>query len=104
MTNFTALAAEGGTNLLTMLWPFLLMFAVFYFLLIRPQQKKSKARNQMLSAVKNGDKVVTIGGVHGTIMEITDDIVVLRVNDTAKMTFDRSAINSIRSSTDEISS
>jgi preprotein translocase subunit YajC len=104
MTNFTALAEPGGTNLLGMLWPFLLMFAVFYFLLIRPQQKKSKARNQMLSAVKKGDKIVTIGGVHGTIVEITDDIVVLRVNDATKMTFDRSAINSITNSADEITS
>ncbi len=50
--------------------PFILMFAVFYFLLIRPQQRKSKTRNAMLSQLKKGDKIVTIGGMHGTIMEI----------------------------------
>lgn len=91
--------AAGGSSIVGLLWPFVLMFAVFYFLLIRPQQKKQKQRNAMLQSLKRGDKVVTIGGLHGTIMEITDDIIVLRVNDATKMTFDRSAINSITSTT-----
>lgn len=78
--------------------PFVLMFAVFYFLLIRPQQRKSKQRNSMLSAIKKGDKIVTIGGMHGTIVELTDDTVVLRVNDATKITFERSAINTVVSS------
>lgn len=86
----------GTTYILTLLWPFLLMFAVFYFLLIRPQQKRNKQRSQMLAALKKGDRVVTIGGIHGTIVEITDDIVVLLVNDATKITFDRSAVNSVK--------
>ncbi|MFD2383982.1 preprotein translocase subunit YajC, partial [Paenibacillus xanthanilyticus] len=77
--------------------PFVLMFAVFYFLLIRPQQRKQKQRTSMLSQLKKGDKIVTIGGMHGTIHEITDDTVVLRVNDATKITFDRSAINNVTS-------
>lgn len=85
----------GGSNLLVTLLPFVLMFAIFYFLLIRPQQKKQRTRGSMLNALKKGDKVVTIGGMHGTISEITDDIVVLKVNDVTKMTFDRSAINNV---------
>ncbi|CAH8769432.1 preprotein translocase subunit YajC [Paenibacillus dendritiformis] len=94
---FLAGAADPGAGggLLTMLLPFVAMFAVFYFLLIRPQQKKQKQRNSMLSQLKKGDKIVTIGGLHGTIMEITDDIVVLRVNDVTKMTFDRNAISTV---------
>jgi preprotein translocase subunit YajC len=92
-----AAPAQGG-NWFWQLSPFLLMFAVFYFLLIRPQQKKQKTRVAMLNSLKKGDKVVTIGGLHGTIMEITDDIVVLKVNDASKMTFDRSAVNSVTSS------
>jgi preprotein translocase subunit YajC len=89
-------AASGGSgNLLTMIAPFVLMFAVFYFLLIRPQQRKQKQRGSMLNQLKKGDKIVTIGGMHGTILEISDDIVVLRVNDTTKITFDRSAINNV---------
>lgn len=87
--------AAGGTNILQMIWPFLLMFAVFYFLLIRPQQKKQKQRTAMLNQIKKGDKITTIGGLHGTVMELTDDTVVIRVNDTTKMTFERSAINTI---------
>lgn len=78
--------------------PLVLMFVVLYFLLIRPQQKRQKTRNQMLSSLKKGDKVVTIGGMHGTIQDINDDTVVLRVNDVTRMTFDRSAINSVTQS------
>lgn len=91
-------AANGTVGILSMLWPILLMFAVFYFLLIRPQQKRNKQRNQMLANLQKGDRVVTIGGIHGTITEITDDIVVLRVNDATKLTFDRSAVNSVKES------
>jgi preprotein translocase subunit YajC len=85
--------AAGSGNILITYGPLVLMFVVLYFLLIRPQQRRQKTRNQMLNSLKKGDKVVTIGGLHGTIMEITDDIVVLRVNDATKMTFDRSAVN-----------
>ncbi|WP_135555021.1 preprotein translocase subunit YajC [Paenibacillus cymbidii] len=88
----------SGSNMLFTFGPIVLMFVVLYFLLIRPQQRKQKTRVSMLGQLKKGDKVVTIGGLHGTIMEITDDIVVLRVNDTMRMTFDRSAINSVTQS------
>ncbi|MEO3947119.1 preprotein translocase subunit YajC [Gorillibacterium sp. CAU 1737] len=78
-----------------------IMFAVLYFLMIRPQQKRQKKTASMLSSVKKGDKVVTIGGLHGTVLEMTDDTVVIRVNEATKMTFDRSAIRTIASSTAE---
>lgn len=84
---------QGGGGILGLILPFVLMFVIFYFLLIRPQQKKQKTRNAMLSALSKGDKVVTIGGLHGTIVEITDDIVVLKVNDVTKLTFDRNSIS-----------
>lgn len=95
MSIFLADAAGQQGSIWGLLLPFVLMFVVFYFLLIRPQQKKQKQRNQMLHQLKKGDKIVTIGGMHGTIVEITDDIVVLRVNDTLKLTFDRSAISTV---------
>lgn len=94
-------ATSGSGNLLITYGPLVLMFVVLYFLLIRPQQRRQKTRSQMLNSLKKGDKVVTIGGLHGTIMEITDDIVVLRVNDATKMTFDRSAINAVSALTEE---
>ncbi|ALS27020.1 preprotein translocase subunit YajC [Paenibacillus cisolokensis] len=91
-------AGAGSGGFLGLILPFVLMFAVFYFLLIRPQQKKQKQRNLMLSQLKKGDKITTIGGMHGTIVELTDDTVVLRVNDATKITFERSAVNSVISS------
>ncbi|MBE3596828.1 MAG: preprotein translocase subunit YajC [Hydrogenibacillus sp.] len=69
------------------------MFLIFYLLLIRPQQKRQKERNRMLSSLSKGDKVVTIGGLHGTIDQLTDDTVVLRVGDGVRLTFDRQAVN-----------
>ena len=74
------------------------MFAVLYFLMIRPQQKRQKKTNSMLSSLKKGDKVVTIGGLHGTVLDLDNDTVVIRVNEATKMTFDRSAIRSITTS------
>ncbi|WP_438347090.1 preprotein translocase subunit YajC [Paenibacillus sp. FA6] len=90
----TEASGSGGVgSIFQLIWPFVLMFAIFYFLLIRPQQKKQKARASMLSTLQKGDKVVTIGGLHGKIVEITDDIIVLLVNDATKLTFDRSSIS-----------
>ncbi|MEB3102035.1 preprotein translocase subunit YajC [Ferviditalea candida] len=94
-------AAATQGSWFNMILPFVLMFAVFYFLLIRPQQKKQKQRNAMLNSMKKGDKVITIGGLHGTITELVDDTVVLKVNDSTKLTFDKSAINAIVSSAAE---
>lgn len=86
-------APSTSGQLLSFIVPLIIMFAVFYFLLIRPQKKKQQTRNNMLNALQKGDKIVTIGGLHGTILEMTDDIVVLRVNDVTKLTFERSAIS-----------
>ncbi|QGQ95419.1 preprotein translocase subunit YajC [Paenibacillus psychroresistens] len=92
---------ENGSNPLWTFGPIILMFLVLYFLLIRPQQRRQKTRNSMLSTLKKGDKVVTVGGLHGVIMEMDDDAktVVLRVNDTTKLTFDRSSVNAITQTT-----
>lgn len=82
--------------MLTQILPFLLIFVVFYFLLIRPQQKRQKERAAMLNAVQKGDKVVTIGGLHGTVDALDDNTVTLRVNEGTKLTFERSAINTVK--------
>lgn len=83
-------------NLVTSLLPFIVIIAIFYFMLIRPQQKKQKERNAMLQALKKGDKVTTIGGIHGTILDLTEDRVTLKVADTTKLVFERSAVNAVR--------
>jgi preprotein translocase subunit YajC len=83
-------------NLFTSLLPLILIFAIFYFLLIRPQQKRQKERNAMLQALKKGDKVITIGGIHGTIVDLTEERVTLKVSDTTKMVFERNAVNAVK--------
>lgn len=75
--------------------PLVLMFAIFYFLIIRPQQKRQRERNQMLENLQRGDKVVTIGGLHGTIVDLTEDKVVLKVSDNVRLTFERQAVNMV---------
>ncbi|OIJ16585.1 preprotein translocase subunit YajC [Anaerobacillus alkalilacustris] len=80
---------------MTAILPLLFMFAIFYFLLIRPQQKRQKKVQQMHADLKKGDKIVTIGGLHGTIDAIDEDRVILLVNDNKKLTYDRSAVRDV---------
>ncbi|MCX7949023.1 MAG: preprotein translocase subunit YajC [Treponemataceae bacterium] len=75
--------------------PFLLVIGIFYFLIIRPQNKKQKETEKMLASLKKGDKVVTIGGVHGIIHAVKDTTVVLKVDDATKIEFSRNAIASV---------
>ncbi|MFG6114206.1 preprotein translocase subunit YajC [Halobacillus sp. MO56] len=77
------------------LLPIILMFVIFYFLLIRPQQKKQKKVQQMQADLQKGNRIITIGGLHGTIHALDEGTVVLTVNDGTKMTFDRSAVREV---------
>lgn len=72
--------------------PLLLMFAIFYFLLIRPQQKKQKRHRELLSTLKRGDMVVTVGGLHGKITGLTDKVVTLEVAEKIRVKVGRSYI------------
>ncbi|WP_368652185.1 preprotein translocase subunit YajC [Ornithinibacillus sp. 4-3] len=82
-------------EMLGTLLPILLMFVVFYFLLIRPQQKRQKQVQQMQNELQKGDKVVTIGGLHGEIHAIDEGTIVILVNDGNKLTYDRAAIREV---------
>ena len=95
--------ATGGTgDILSMVLPMVLMFVVFYFLLIRPQRKKDKKVKDMLSALKPGDRICTIGGIYGTIINIKDDTVELSIGrDNVKMIFARWAIRNVEEVTVE---
>ncbi len=66
-------------------------FAILYFLMIRPQQKQQKQRKKMLAELKANDEIVTVGGIHGKIVKITDDDFVLRVGDKIELKLDRSS-------------
>lgn len=76
--------------------PIVVIVIAFYFILIRPQQRRQKDRNTMLKALQPGAKVVTIGGIHGTVTEMDDQTVTLRVADNTRMTFERSAVNAVK--------
>jgi len=80
-----------------MLLPFILMFVVMYFLILRPQKRKEKARKALLSRVKKNDRVVTAGGIHGLITSVRENEVILRVDDAkdVKIKVDRSAIATV---------
>jgi preprotein translocase subunit YajC len=71
--------AAGGQSALLNMVPLVFMFAIFYFLLIRPQQKKAKDHKLMVDALKKGDQVVTAGGIHGKVTAVEESIVVLEV-------------------------
>lgn len=96
-TDAAAAAATAGVGeMLGMILPLVLMFVVFYFLLIRPQKKKDKKVKEMLAALKNGDRVCTIGGIYGTITSIKDDTIELSVGrDNVKLVFARWAIRNV---------
>ncbi len=83
---------------LSTLIPLILMFVLFYFLLIRPQQKRQKAVQNMQSSLKKGDKIVTIGGLHGIIDSIDDNKAVIKCGDGSRLTFDRQAIREVTES------
>jgi preprotein translocase subunit YajC len=84
---------EGG--LFTTLIMFALIIGIFYFLILRPQQKKQKERQRMLEAVRKGDKVITAGGLHGTVAGLDEKTVLIQVADNVKMKFDKSAVATI---------
>jgi preprotein translocase subunit YajC len=89
---------QGGNpegSLFSTLIMFALIIGIFYFLILRPQQKRQKDRQKLLEALKKGDKVVTAGGLHGTIAGMDEKTVLLQVADNVKMKYDRSAIASI---------
>ena len=86
----------GGASFLTSMVPFAAIIAIFYFLIIRPQSKKRKDTEKMLSAIKKGDRVVTIGGIHGTVQNVRDTTVIVKVDENVKLEFNRGAIASVQ--------
>ncbi|MDR2376551.1 MAG: preprotein translocase subunit YajC [Treponema sp.] len=94
-------SSTGGAAFLQFL-PFIAIIAIFYFLIIRPQNKKQKETQRMLDALKKGDRVITIGGVHGVIQNVRDHSVIIKVDDNVKLEFNRSAISSVESAAKEV--
>ena len=86
------------TEQLTAFWPIILMVVIFYFLLWRPQKKQQKRRQEMLDSLTPGAKIVTVGGVMGTIVSLHDDYLVIRVADKVEIRVTRAAVAQVLSS------
>ena len=78
-------------------WPILLMVVIFYFLLWRPQKKQHKERASLLGSLKKGQKIVTIGGIYGEIVELDDEKVKVQVSEKVELTFARTAVANVLS-------
>lgn len=95
--NFMPLAqvSSSSNSIFMPIVTFGLVFVIFYLFIIRPQNKKQKETEKMISAVKKGDKVVTIGGIHGEVTSTKEKTVIVKVDETCKIEFSRSAIASV---------
>ena len=82
-------------QLIGTVFPLVLMFVLFYFLLIRPQQKRQKAVQQMQNDLQKGDRVVTIGGLHGFVDALDEGTIVIKCGDGSRLTYDRAAIREV---------
>ena len=89
-----AAGGQPGSPLMTFM-PLILMFVIFYFLLIRPQQKKQKEHKQMLDNLTRGDRVVTAGGLHGRVTEVKDDVLTLDLGNEVLVQVGRDFISAI---------
>ena len=103
----TAYAMGGGTesgqqpNPIASLLPFALMFLVLYLLILRPQMKKQRNQQRMIDELEKNDEIVTSGGIHGTILNIKDDILVVKIADNVKIEVSRAAVSRVKNKEDD---
>jgi preprotein translocase subunit YajC len=81
--------------------PLVAIIGIFYFLILRPQNKKQKETQKMLSTLKKGDRVITIGGIHGVIQSVKESTVIVKIDENTKVEFNRGAISSVSSQAKE---
>ena len=98
-------SALGGTDMLIQVVPFILIFVIMYFLMIRPQQKRQKDHQEMIKNVRRGDQIVMSGGLIGKIVKVTDDAELeLEIADGVRVRVSRSAIADVRSKGEPVKS
>jgi preprotein translocase subunit YajC len=98
-----AAGGGGGGDLISAFVPLILIFAVFYFLLIRPQQKRAKEHREKISAVRRGDRIVTGGGIYGTVTKVVSDTeVVVQIAEAVKVRVARGTIAEVLSKTEPV--
>ena len=94
--------SEGGQpNPIASLLPFVLMFLVLYLLILRPQMRKQKNQQRMIDELEKNDEIVTSGGIHGTILNIKDDILVVKIADNVKIEVSRAAVSRVKNKEDD---
>ena len=86
----------SGANPLMNLLPIILIFVIFYFLLIKPQKKQQDEHKKMVSGLKKNDEVITAGGIHGTIVNVKDNSVTLKVDDNVKVEVQKHSIATMK--------
>jgi preprotein translocase subunit YajC len=96
-----ATGATGGMSQWGILIVMPLIILVFYFLVMRPQNKKQKEAKKMLESLRKGDRIVTIGGLRGTVVTVKDDVVVLKVDDNTKLEYSKNAVATVLKREDE---
>ncbi|OPX30394.1 MAG: preprotein translocase subunit YajC [Candidatus Omnitrophica bacterium 4484_171] len=81
--------------------PFVFLIFIFYFFIIKPQQKKQKEHKQMIEGIKKNDEIVTAGGIHGTVVSVKDKTFILRIDEGAKMEIDKVSVSYIKKKRDD---
>lgn len=92
---------QGPGGMLTSMLPLVLIFVIFYFLLIRPQQKRAKEHKQMIENLKAGDKVITSGGIYGVVDKVSTNTVTLKIAENVKVKVGKGNIAVVRAAADE---
>ncbi len=92
--------AAGGLGAIVQFAPFILIFVVFYFLLIRPQQKRAKDHRDMLTALRRGDRVVTGGGIVGSVVKVADDELTIEIAENVRVKVIRSTVTTVLARTE----
>jgi len=84
-----------GPNVVQLIFPYAIIFGIFYFLVFRPQKQKQQQMKKLIASVKKNDEIVTNSGIHGTVVNVKDTTVVVRIDDNARMEIDKDAIASV---------
>jgi preprotein translocase subunit YajC len=88
--------AQSPNPLLSLLVPFILIYVIFYFLIIRPQRNKEKEHQKMLSNLAKNDEIVTAGGIHATVVNVKEKTVVARIDDNVKVELEKTSVSQVK--------
>ena len=87
---------QSAASPLIQLFPLVLIFVIFYFLLIRPQKQKEKEHQKMITGINKNDEIVTLGGIHGTVVNVKEKTLILRIDENVKMEIDKNSVAYIK--------